>query len=376
MMRVMVAGGGTGGHFYPGLAMVEGLRERDPDVRVAYVGTRSGVEARVLPSHPWIRFYPIHVRGFARGGMVGHLWTILRLAVGLVEALVILIRFRPRIVIGVGGYSSFPSVFLGATIGRLFRIRTVIHEQNVVAGLANRRLSRLVDLVLVSFPQTERSLPHARRLVVTGNPIREEFLHVKRSDVLYRTFGLDPRRRTILVFGGSKGSTQITDQIVHAKDVIGANDGLQILLITGNDAATESIRQELKASAIGNVVVKSYVDQMGAAFAIADLVVCRAGATSLAEITACGKASILIPWREAADDHQWENARLLKAEEACALADDEVIVARNLVRLIVNLIRDELALKRLAGNAGRLGKRGARALILGEIQSMMRGASA
>ncbi len=375
-MRVMVAGGGTGGHFYPGLSMLEGLRERNPDVRVAYVGTRSGIEARVLPAHPWIRFYPIHVRGFTRRGMVRHLWTILRLAVGLLETLLIFVRFRPQIVIGVGGYSSFPPVLLGAIIGRLLRIRTVIHEQNVVAGLANRCLSRFVDLVLVSFPQTERSFPRARRLVVTGNPIREEFLHVKRSDGLYRRFGLDPRRRTILVFGGSKGSTQITDQILHAKDVIGANDGLQILLVTGSDKATDSIQRELNASAVDNVVVESYVDQMGAAFAIADLVVCRAGATSLAEITACGKASILIPWREATDDHQWENARLLKAEEACELADDEVIVERNLVQLIVNLIRDELALERLAGNAGRLGKRGAKALILGEIQSMMRGARA
>ena len=375
-MRVMVAGGGTGGHFYPGLAMLEGLKERNPDVRVAYVGTRSGIEARVLPSHPWIRFYPIYVRGFARRGMVRHLWTILRLAVGLLETLLIFVRFRPQIVIGVGGYSSFPPVFLGAIVGRLLRIRTVIHEQNVVAGLTNRYLSRFVDLVLVSFSQTERSFPHARRLVVTGNPIREEFLHVKRSDGLYRRFGLDPQRRTILVFGGSKGSTQITDQILYAKDIIGANDGLQILLVTGSDKETDSIRRELNASEVDNVVVESYVDQMGAAFAVADLVVCRAGATSLAEITACGKASILIPWGQAADDHQWENARVLNAEEACTLADDEVIVERNLVRLIVNLIRDELALKRLAGNAGRLGRRGAKALILGEIQSMMRGARA
>ena len=375
-MRVMVAGGGTGGHFYPGLAVLEGLRERNQDVRAAYVGTRSGIEARVLPSRPWIRFYPIRTRGFAHRGRVRQLWTIIWLAVGLLETLLIFIRFRPQIVIGVGGYSSFPPVLLGAIIGRLLRIRTVIHEQNVVAGVANKWLSRFVDLVLVSFPQTERSFPRARRLVVTGNPIREEFLHVRRSDGLYRTFGLNPRRRTILVFGGSKGSTQITDQILRAKNVIGANDGLQILLITGSDTATGSIRRELSASAIDNVVVESYIDQMGAAFAIADLVVCRAGATSLAEITACGKASVLIPWREAKDDHQWKNARLLKAEKACALADDEAIVEQNLVRLIVSLIRDEPALERLAGNASRLGKRGARALILGEIQSMMRGARA
>lgn len=375
-MRVMVAGGGTGGHFYPGLAILEGLRERDPGVRVAYVGTRTGIEAGVLPAHPWIRFYPIHVCGFSRRGVLRDLWTFLRLAVGLLETLLVLARFRPRIVIGVGGYSSFPPLFLGALLGRLFRVRTVIHEQNVVAGLANRWLSRFVDLVLVSFPQTERSFPRARRLVVTGNPIREEFLHVVRSDRLYRRFGLDPHRRTILVFGGSKGSTEITERILGAKDVIGANDGLQILLVTGSDRATDAVRRELRSSPVRNIVVESYVDHMGAAFAVADLVVCRAGATSLAEITACGKASVLIPWREAADDHQWENARLLQEEGACAVVDEEGVVERNLVRLIANLICDEAALDRLAGNAGRLGQRGAAALILGEIQSMMRGAGA
>jgi UDP-N-acetylglucosamine--N-acetylmuramyl-(pentapeptide) pyrophosphoryl-undecaprenol N-acetylglucosamine transferase len=373
-MRVLVAGGGTGGHFYPGLAMIEGLRERDPDVKVAYIGTRSGIEARILPSHPWIRFYPIHVCGFFRGSIVRNLEVVLRLVAGLLETMVVFLRFRPQVVVGVGGYSSFPPVFLGAVLGRWFGIRTVIHEQNVVAGLANRWLSRVADLVLVSFPQTKRSFPRARRLVVTGNPIREEFLHIRRTDGLYRWFGLDARRRTILVFGGSKGSIEITEQILHAKEVIAANDGLQVLLVTGSDKARDEIRDELETSSVSNVVVKSYVDNMGAAFAIADLVVCRAGATSLAEITACGKASVLVPWRQAADDHQWENARLLQGEGACALADDEVIVERNLVRLIVDLIDDELALDRLAGNAGRLGKRGAKALILGEIQGMMRGA--
>lgn len=375
-MRVMVAGGGTGGHFYPGLAMIEGLRERNPDVKVAYVGTLSGIEARVLASYPWIRFYPIHVRGFSRRGTLRNLWSLLWLAVGLLETAVVLVRFRPQIVIGVGGYSSFPPIFLGAVLGKLFGIRTVIHEQNVVAGRANRWLSRFVDLVMVSFPQSERSFPRARRLVVTGNPIREEFLHVKRSDRLYREFGLDPERRTILVFGGSKGSSEITGQILTSVDTIGANDELQILLITGSEDAADAIRRELGASAIDNVVVESYVDRMGEAFAVADLVVCRAGATSLAEITACGKASILVPWREAVDDHQWKNARRLQTEGACALVGGEGIVERDLVRAIVGLIRDELAMERLAGNAGRLGQRGAKAQVLGEIQSMMRGARA
>jgi len=375
-MRVLVAGGGTGGHFYPGLAMLEGLRERIPEARFAYVGTRSGIEARLLPSHPWIRFFPIHVCGLKRGGAIRNLPALLRLMVGFIETAWIFARFRPQIVIGVGGYGSFAPLFLGAILGRVFGVRTIVHEQNVVAGRANRWLSRFVDLVLVSFPQTKRSFARAKRLVVTGNPIREEFLHVARSEELYRRFGLDPERRTILAFGGSKGSIEIAEQIVSAKDVVRTSDGLQILLITGDERRADAIRRELTASAIDNVVVETYVEEMGAAFAIADLVVCRAGATSLAEITACGKASILIPWREAADDHQRKNARLLQEENACAVVDEEGIVERSLVRLIAGLIRDEAAVKRLAENAGRLGNRGAKARILGEIQSMMRGAGA
>jgi len=375
-MRVLVAGGGTGGHFYPGLAILEGLRNSDPGARCAYVGTRSGIEARALLSYPWIRFFPIHVRGVRRGGAVRNLPTVLRLAVAMLETLWIFLRFRPQVVLGVGGYASFPPLFVAATVGRVLGMRTIIHEQNVVAGLANRWLSRLVDLVLVSFPETERSFPHARRLVVTGNPIREEFLHVRRSDGVYRRFGLDSRRRTILAFGGSKGAVGITERIVGAKEQIRANDELQILLVTGNATATETIRRELDAAAVGNVIVETYIERMGEAFAIADLVVCRAGATSLAEITACGKASVLIPWRAATDDHQRKNAEWLREEGACAVVDEASIVSRDLIRLIGSLIRDELALERLADNAGRLGRRSARAQVLVEIQSMMRGAGA
>jgi len=281
-MRVLVAGGGTGGHFYPGLAILEGLRDGEAEAEFAYVGTRSGIEARALPSYPWIRFYPIHAQGVSRGGPLRNVPTILCTLFGMLETLWIFVRFRPEIVIGVGGYASFAPVFLGAVLGKLLGIRTLIHEQNVVAGLANRWLSRLVDLVLVSFPETKRSFPLARRLVVAGNPIREEFLHVRRSDATYRRFGLDPARRTILVFGGSKGAREITDQIVTGKDVVRENDGLQILLITGSEATTDSIRWEFAAAGVANVAVETYVERMGEAFAIADLVVCRAGATSLA----------------------------------------------------------------------------------------------
>jgi UDP-N-acetylglucosamine--N-acetylmuramyl-(pentapeptide) pyrophosphoryl-undecaprenol N-acetylglucosamine transferase len=351
--------------------MCEGLRKRFPDARFIYVGTKHGLEARALPAHDWIRFCPIQASGRHRRNLAKNALGTARLFIGLAQTVFLFLRFRPQLVIGVGGYVSFAPVLLGALLGRVLPIRTVIHEQNVIGGLANRWLSRFVDLVMLSFPQSERSFPHARKLVVTGNPIREEFLHVKRSPALYRHFGLDPNRRTILVFGGSKGSKEITEEVLFGKEAIAENDGLQILLITGDPVAEAAIRAELDATSVTNIVVKGYVHQMGAAFAVADLVVCRAGATSLAEITSCGKASMLVPWKDAADDHQRRNAQALEEELACAVAGEEVIVRHGLVDAILAQMADDLGLERLAGNAKRLGQGRARERILGEIRSLM-----
>ena len=371
-MRILVAGGGTGGHFYPALAICEGLRKKYPHAAFTYVGTKNGIEARVLPSYPWIRFHSIQASGLARRRPMKNSWAFLRLLVGFIQTVLLFLRVRPQLVVGVGGYVSFAPVLLGALLGRVLPIRSVIHEQNVIGGLANRWLSKFVNLVMLSFPQSERSFPHARRVVVTGNPIREEFLHVKRSTQVYRQFGLDPRRRTILIFGGSKGSIEMTDQVLSGRNEIAANPDLQVLLVTGNKASKAAIEKELTKARIRNIVVMDYVYEMGAAFAIADLVVCRAGATSLAEITSCGKASLLVPWKESADDHQRKNARILAEARACAVADEEGIVRQGLVQQILMQMNDELGLEELASNAEQMGQKRAESLILGEIRSLMR----
>ena len=370
-MRVLVAGGGTGGHFYPALTIIEGIRRRHPDASIGYVGTSSGIEARVLPEKPWVRFFPIRIRGMhPRGGWRNGL-VILQLLIAFVQTLAVFARFRPNVVIGVGGHSSFPPVLLAAILGKVLPIRTMIHEQNVIGGLANRWLSRFVDLVLISFEESKRSFPRAKRMVVSGNPIREEFLHVRRSDDMYDRFGLDPNRRTILIFGGSRGAEDITEQILFGRGAIAQIDGLQILLATGDQETADRIRREMREAHVTNVVVTPYIEEMAEAFAIADLVVCRSGATSLAEITGCGKPSLLIPWRGAADDHQWKNARLLEAENACAVAEEGVIVRHKLVDRILDLIHDEWTLTRLATNAARLGNRKAGSRIQGEIRTLM-----
>ncbi len=369
-MRVLIAGGGTGGHFYPALAVMEALLKRQSGVRLAYVGTRRGIEARILPSYPWIRFFPIHARGLDRGRLLQNLRALALVLFATLEAFWVFLRFRPRVVIGMGGYASFPAVLVGIILGKVLPIRTLIHEQNAVPGLTNRLLSRFVDRVLVSYKSTRQALPSARRLVVTGNPIRREFLLAKRTEALYTRFGLDPRRKTILVFGGSQGSAALTTAVLQARTAIARNERTQVLLVTGNSAEADAIRREFHDAGAKNVVIHRYIERMGEAFALADLIVSRAGATTLAEITSCGKPALLVPWDGAAGGHQWANAQELNAAGGCLLAKEGAGLDEALDRLIGQMLTGEETLARMGKNAARFGRRGATLQILREIEAV------
>ncbi|MCD6135672.1 undecaprenyldiphospho-muramoylpentapeptide beta-N-acetylglucosaminyltransferase [Candidatus Bipolaricaulota bacterium] len=373
-MRVLIAGGGTGGHFYPALAVMEEFTKHNNGVKLAYVGTRRGIEARILPSYPWVSFFPIHVRGLERGNVPQNLYSLLLLSISFVEVLIVLLRFRPQVVIGMGGYASFPAVFVASLLGKVLPIRTVIHEQNAVAGLSNRILARFVDKVLISYPQTRKQLRAARNIVTTGNPIRSEFLFAKRTRAAYERFGLSPDKRTVLVFGGSNGSLAITNAIRKARNEIARQNDMQVLLVTGGSIDTSIIEAEISAAGATNIVVVKYIERMGEAFAIADLIVSRAGATTLAEITSCGKPALLIPWGGATDGHQWENARVLNDERACTIVGEGDILDRRLALLIEQMVKDEQGLNLMARNSMRMGSRHAAASMLGEIVTLVEGA--
>jgi len=271
-----------------------------------------------------------------------------------------------------GGYASFPALLLGSLVGKVLPMRTLIHEQNVAAGLTNRLLAPFVDKVLISYPQSERYFRRARQVVVTGNPIRKEFHLAKRSKALYRKFGLVPQRRTVLVFGGSHGSGMFTNAVLRAKATIAKNKAIQVLLITGETGEEHAVRKELLQAGVMNVVVRSYVDRMDEAFALADLIVSRAGASSLAEITSCGKPALLIPWEDAADGHQRENARVLEEQEACVLIEEKNFMKLSLATLIREIVEDEERLLQIGKNSMRLGRRQATTSILGEITTLAR----
>jgi len=341
---------------------MEELRSHTKVEQIGYIGTKRGLEAKVIPRYSWIRFFKIRGRGFARNFSFRNIIAFVEFLLGMVQTFFIILRFRPGLIIGTGGYVSFPPLFLGM----LLRRKTIIHEQNLRPGFANRLLAPWVDLVLLSYAETAKFLS-AKRMVVTGNPVRREILEsatLASQMAAKRSFGLDPRKRTVLVFGGSKGAERINKAIIEGREFLG---DVNVLLIAGQDKAQE-LRRHLNHKS-SNIVIKEYIDRMGEALALADLVVCRAGATTLAEITALGKPAILIPWSGAAEGHQELNARLLEQASATKVLPEEKLDGRSLAKKIAEFLRDEQALERMGQAAKRLGVSEATAKVLREVEA-------
>jgi len=344
---VIISGGGTGGHLYPALVVGEKLLALDPALQLTYVGTRREVERKIMAGHG-VRFIPMRIEGLKGRGLKS-LRGLVLIPMAFLHSLAILIRTRPRLVVGVGGYSSGPLVLLAAWL----RVPTVILEQNARPGFTNRLLRRSVRKAVVAFPST---LPAFKgKGVVLGNPVREAFYALPKKA---RGAVLD-----VLIFGGSQGSRFLNDRIVAALPLLAAAKGrLRVAHQTG-PADLERVRAAYAANGLAGAEVAAYFPEMPAYFGRADLVVCRAGATTLAELIAARKAAILVPFAAAADDHQTWNARELQAVGGAVLlpeaeATPEALAARILGFLDrPDVLNDmELAVGRLQAEdpAGRI----------------------
>jgi UDP-N-acetylglucosamine--N-acetylmuramyl-(pentapeptide) pyrophosphoryl-undecaprenol N-acetylglucosamine transferase len=278
---------------------LEGLRRAEPSARLVYVGSRYGLEATVMPRSPWIESYQLPIRGIARPGQraLWALWALLALAhvpLALAKALALILAVRPHLIIGVGGYGAFAPLLWGVC----FRIPCYLHEQNLLPGMVTRLFAPWAKKVFLTYPQTARWL-RARHVVVTGLPVRAQILSARPD---HASFGLQPGMKTVLVFGGSRGSRILTEVALaaqrHLRDV-------QFLIVTGELAAQQ------ESSDGGKTVFVPYIHEMGTALATADVVICRAGAGTLAELAALRKPAIVVPWPGAAHDHQTANAQQL-----------------------------------------------------------------
>lgn len=352
-MRVIVTGGGTGGHIYPALAIAKGILAREPGSQILYVGTKEGMEARLVPE-AGIDFQGVSGQGLPRKLSVETIKVGAKSFKALWETKQILKNFKPDLVVGTGGYVSGPVVLTAA----LFGIPTLLHEQNALPGITNKILARFVRKVMVTFPESIAHFGVRKKLVLTGLPVRPEIGGVSRDEGALR-FGLHPERLTLLVTGGSRGARSINQAMPTVLKHLAARPDIQVIWATGKATYNET-QKALNEAGIAwnrdNWKVLEYLKDMPEALACADLFIGRAGATSLAELMVAGKPGILIPYPFAAENHQEFNARALEKDGAAWVILDSELTGENLWEIIQELLAKPQDLKRMADAAKGLGQ--------------------
>ncbi|HEY2961053.1 MAG TPA: undecaprenyldiphospho-muramoylpentapeptide beta-N-acetylglucosaminyltransferase [Pyrinomonadaceae bacterium] len=323
-MKVLIAAGGTGGHIYPGIAVAQEIRRRDRESQVRFVGTARGLETRLVPQAGF-ELSLIDSAGLKNVSAVARMKGLVILPKSFVSARRVIRAFQPDVVVGAGGYVSGPVVLMAAMLRR----PTLVMESNALPGWTNRVLARFVDRAAVSF---EQALPYFRgKAVVTGNPVRREFFEIPPKQ-------REPGALSLLVFGGSQGARAINEVMVAA--LLGLKQLSVALRIKHQTGAADFEKVKAAYLAAGwdeRAEVCSYIDNMMNDFAAADLVICRAGATTTAELIAAGKASIMIPFPYAADDHQRKNAEALQAAGAARMIVQQELSGERLVAEINEL---------------------------------------
>ncbi|HEX9656592.1 MAG TPA: undecaprenyldiphospho-muramoylpentapeptide beta-N-acetylglucosaminyltransferase [Bacteroidota bacterium] len=349
-LRILFAGGGTGGHLFPALAIADTIRKQHPTAAIWFVGTRKKIEARIVPKRGY-GFETIWISGLQRSLEPANVLFPVKVIVSLVQSFLILRRCRPQVVVGTGGYVCGPVVFVAS----LMRIPTLLQEQNSYPGMTTRLLASRATEVHLTFEISRVHFTKQDNLHVSGNPTRSELGTISRSEGA-RAFNLNPMQQTVLVVGGSLGASslnQATTAILH--DLI--KQKVQLLWQTGEKgydqcaAAVSRAGKETKDL----IRLRKFIDRMEYAYAASDLVVCRAGATTIAELTRVGVPSILVPYPAAAADHQTENAKAMVEAEAAVLLNDADI-KNKLGAIIIDLLRSQEKRDRMAAKAKSLAK--------------------
>ena len=353
-MKLVIAGGGTGGHLFPGIAVAEALLERAPSSEVLFIGTARGIESRAVP-RAGFALELIEVSGLKGAGVAQRAKSLALLPKAGLDSRRILQRFGADAVIGVGGYASGPAL----VAARLMGLPTAICEQNSVPGITNRILSRLVDRIYVTFSASLSSFP-ATKTELVGNPVRKSFRDAAQRSVDGSSAGVVSGR--IFTFGGSQGARPLNEAMPAALGLLKRRGhDVTALHQAGKDAATDVAAAYAAAGVTAEVT--PFIDDMVSAYRAAELVVCRAGATSCAEVTALGVAAILVPFPQAADDHQTMNARDLVDQGAAVLMPQTALSPEHLADVIEGLLNDQASLARLRARAKGAGRLDAAAVI-------------
>ena len=360
-MRLLIAGGGTGGHLFPGIAVAEEFLSRDSRNKVLFVGTEAGIEARTLPGSGY-RLKTIATAGIRGKGSFAKAKSIGLLLYAYSQSRQILKEFIPDMVLGVGGYASGPVVL--AARGML--IPRFIHEQNAIPGFTNKVLARIAEQVFISLEESRNFFPKGLALF-TGNPLRRQILEsIVPEEESEHAARRTPHEFHLLVFGGSRGAHAVNMAMVaalpHLK-ILG--DRLTVTHQTGTDDL-EQVREGYQSAGVQGELLP-FIDNMAAAYEKADLIVCRAGATTIAEVTAIGRGCIFIPFPHAVDDHQRRNAEALLKERAGFMLNERELSGESLGHLILELVKDPTQIAEIARNARGLARLDAAQLIVDEM---------
>jgi UDP-N-acetylglucosamine--N-acetylmuramyl-(pentapeptide) pyrophosphoryl-undecaprenol N-acetylglucosamine transferase len=363
-MRVIIAGGGTGGHLFPGLAVAEEFRNRDAQTEVIFVGTEFGIEARVVPREGYpIRF--LRAEGFVGKSAVRKIKAMVKIFFSIIDSYRILGSVGPDIVIGVGGYASGAIVF----VAFLKSIPTMVLEQNSVPGVTNKILGRFVNSVCLTYQESITFFQQAKTFL-TGNPVRLQVLKGS-IESAYKLFSLEKGVFTVFVFGGSSGARSINTAILEALNYIyDLKDKIQFLHQTGLKDY-ETVRDGYRKKGFKGTITP-FIYQMGEAYAVADIVISRAGATTLAELTALGKPAILVPYPFAAGNHQELNARKLLEMGAAMMIRDRELKGEKLAESIRELYMNRAMRTEMQRNSRAVGRPEACAKVVDIAMSLIK----
>lgn len=363
-LKVIISGGGTGGHIFPAISIANALRALRPDAQILFVGAIDRMEMQRVPAAGY-KIKGLPICGFDRQHKLKNIKVLFKIWKSQRMAKKIIKDFKPDVVVGVGGFASGPTLNTAASMG----VPCLIQEQNSYAGVTNKLLAKKAEKICVAYEGMERFFP-AEKIIMTGNPVRQALLNTKisREDAV-KSFGLNPEKKTILLLGGSLGARTINVSVLLHLDLVKSTD-VQFIWQTGSYYSA-AIAEELKGEIIPNLKVTDFITDMATAYKAADLVISRAGASSISEFCLIGKPVILVPSPNVAEDHQTKNALALSSKNAAIHVKDADAPA-NLLELAVHTVNDDKRLKELSENVLKLALPDSAEIIAKEVIKLVR----
>ncbi|MED4401668.1 undecaprenyldiphospho-muramoylpentapeptide beta-N-acetylglucosaminyltransferase [Metabacillus fastidiosus] len=346
-MKVVVSGGGTGGHIYPALALINEMKRNDENIEFLYIGTEKGLEKGIV-ERAGIPFQSIEITGFKRKLSLDNIKTVIRFLKGVNDSKKMLKQFKPDVVIGTGGYVCGPVVYAAAKLG----IPSIVHEQNSLPGITNKFLAKYVDKVAICFSEAEKYFP-TDKVILTGNPRASEVIGADGKKGK-ESLGLTNGKKSVLIFGGSRGARAINNAVLQIIPAL-KNKDYEVVYVTGEVHYKNVMEKIEKMSSPPNIIIKPFIHNMPDVLAGIDLIVSRAGATSLAEITALGLPSILIPSPYVTANHQEVNARSLSDHDAAILLSEQALNGEVLLAQMDEILLNEQRLTQMAEASKKLG---------------------